>query len=256
MKLIKKEKLELRKAYFLEAFNREVETMAIVSFGRCNFKCSYCKRNGQFTDENGDIIDTVECSLDELKTIIDAEIAKGRRIRLSGGDPCTCIKESVEIAHYIDEKYGKKISIAHNGSYPNLVRFLMPNLDYAAIDLKSPYADEFARITDCGNGQEMIERSVLTQKLCTENEVLTDVRTCVFDHTPLQELLDIAKLITAENNLDYLFWTLRLYSPVSGCAYQAPSLEKMKEYIGIIKEKYPTLKIGMRNKWEGGFAFY
>lgn len=256
MKLIKKDKLELRKAFFLEAFDREVETMAIVSFGRCNFKCSYCKRDGQFTDDNGDIINTVDCSLDELKALVDDAVAKGRRVRLSGGDPCTCIQESVQIAQYIFDKYHQKISIAHNGSYPNLVRFLMPYLDYVAIDLKSPYPDVFSEVTGCSDGDEMIKRSLLTQKLCTSAGVLVDVRTCVFDHTPLEELLRIAELITAENKLDNLFWTLRVYSPVEGCGYKQPALEKIKGFIAEIKAKYPKLKIGMRNKWEGGFNFF
>lgn len=256
MKLIEKDKLELRKAFFLEAFGREVETMAIVSFGHCNFKCSYCKRDGQFTDENGDIRNTFDCTLDELKALVDNAVVRGRRIRLSGGDPCTCIQESVQIAQYIYAKYKQKISIAHNGSYPNLVKFLMPYLDYVAIDLKSPYPDVFSKITGCHNGEEMIRRSLLTQKMCTSSGVLVDVRTCVFDHTPVEELLKIAELITAENVLDNLFWTLRVYTPVEDCEYKQPALDKVRAYIAELKAQYPQLKIGMRNKWEGGFSFF
>ncbi|EDT84469.1 hypothetical protein CBB_0942 [Clostridium botulinum Bf] len=29
-----------------------------------------------------------------------------------------------------------------------------------------------------------------------------------------------------------------------------------KNKIKIIKSKYPNLKIGMRNEWEGGFNYY
>lgn len=38
---------EIRKAYFLQAFNRPVEDMLIISMGACNYSCPYCKRDGQ-----------------------------------------------------------------------------------------------------------------------------------------------------------------------------------------------------------------
>ena len=47
---------EVRKAYFLQAFGRPVEEMAIFSFGACNYNCPYCKRDGQFKGEGNQIL--------------------------------------------------------------------------------------------------------------------------------------------------------------------------------------------------------
>ena len=105
------------------------------------------------------------------------------------------------------------------------------------------------------NGQEMIGRSLTTQKFCTHNGILTDVRTCVFKHTTLQEFKDIAKLICEHNNTDYLFWTIRCYSPIKGCDYQAPEKDLLLKYAKETKKDFPMLKIGMRARWKGGFIF-
>lgn len=256
MKLLSKDKIEIRKAFFLEAFNRKVENMSIISFGSCNFNCSYCKRDGQFRDDNNEIINSVECSFEELKQIVQKELAKGNRIRLSGGDPCMYIKEALNIAKYVAETSNQKISIAHNGSCPNIVNFLSPYLDYVAIDLKSPYPDEFSAITGVSNGEDMIKRSLQTQQICTSQGILTDVRTCVFEHTTLQTLKDIANMIVNNNKIENLFWTIRCYNPIKSCAYKAPDKEQILQYIAEIKKIHPELKIGMRARWKGGFIIF
>ncbi len=256
IKLLQKEKIEIRKAFFLQAFQREIENMSIISFGRCNFNCCYCKRDGQFKDKNNNIINAVDCSWDELKDIIRTEIAKDRRIRLSGGDPCVFQKESLEIAKFIWDEFGQKISMAHNGSCPEFVKKLLPYLEYVAIDMKSPYPDKFSKIVGLKNGEALIKNSLLSQEYCTNNDVLVDVRTCVFEHTTPEELKTIAALITQKNNLKNLFWTIRCYNPVKGCDYHAPDKDILLSYIAEIKNLYPDLKMGMRAKWKGGFEFF
>ncbi len=69
-------------------------------------------------------------------------------------------------------------------------------------------------------------------------------------------MLKIAKLITKDNNIDNIVWTIRRYNTVEGCNFKSPSIEETKNKIKIIKSKYPNLKIGMRNEWEGGFNYY
>lgn len=256
IKLLQKDKIEIRRSFFLKAFQRDVEDMSIISFGSCNFNCSYCKRDGQFKDDNNFIINSVDCTFDELKEIVGNEIRKNRRIRLSGGDPCMYMQESIKIAEFVWENFGQKISIAHNGSSPEFVRRLLPYLDYAAIDLKSPYPDKFSQITGMKNGEELIRKSLLSQEYCTNNKVLVDTRTCVFRQTSLEELKNIARLITQNNNLDYLFWTIRCYKPVKGCEHHEPDREELIGHIKEIKKVYPDLKIGMRTRWKGGFEFF
>lgn len=51
---------EVRPAYFLKAFGWKVPSMRIFSFGRCNFACPYCKRNGQWVAPDGSIYTAVD----------------------------------------------------------------------------------------------------------------------------------------------------------------------------------------------------
>lgn len=83
MKLLNRNNLEIRKAYFLQAFNRDMEEMAIISFGGCNFHCPYCKRDCQYIDSEGNVIKTRNVSMATLKEMIDKECSKNRRVRLS-----------------------------------------------------------------------------------------------------------------------------------------------------------------------------
>ncbi|APR02725.1 Radical SAM domain-containing protein (plasmid) [Clostridium botulinum Af84] len=256
LKVLNNKELEIRPAYFLKFFNRTVENMAIISFGKCNFNCLYCKRNGQFKNKEGNIIRSVSINWNDLKDLIDNAILKGQRIRLSGGDPCMFYKESLYIAKYVWEKYNQKISIAHNGSNFKFVENLLPYLDYVAIDLKSDNNDDFNTIAGIKNGKKIIDTSLKIQKFCSENDILVDIRTCIFKDTSLEQMLKIAKLITKDNNIDNIVWTIRRYNTVEGCNFKSPSIEETKNKIKIIKSKYPNLKIGMRNEWEGGFNYY
>lgn len=86
---------EVRKAHFLKVFDRPVELMQIVSFGSCNFHCPYCKRDGQYIDSNGNIYTAKEY---DFNTVLEELLQVDNRIRLSGGDPCMHVKDSLAIA--------------------------------------------------------------------------------------------------------------------------------------------------------------
>lgn len=250
MKLIKRKNLEVRKAYFLQAFNRASEEMAIVSFGDCNYSCPYCKRDCQFYDDAGNVINTHDIKMSDLEALIDVEASKGRRIRLSGGDPAAYPSESLHIAQYVMDKFGQKISIAHNGSSYGLVKSLVKYLDYVAIDFKAFYSDRLVKIT--GVAKPVMDQEKII-KLCQEYGVLVDIRTPVFGDTSLDELREIASVISKFSNV---FWTLRKYNKVQGCDFPVPDMDDVTHIAQAIKEEYPTLKIGTRNYWKGGFEIF
>lgn len=250
MKLLNRKNLEIRKAYFLKAFGFQEEEMAIVSFGACNFHCPYCKRDCQYIDNQGNVIATRDVSMEELKQMIDIEIAKGRRVRLSGGDPCSFPKQSLEIAKYVFEKYGEKISIAHNGSDLEFVKSLVPFLEYVAIDYKAYNFQDMQKITGIKNPKMQQEEII---KLCSENNIIVDLRTPVFGDTEKEQLQGIAELIS---NYENVFWTLRKYNQVQGCDFPVPEMDFVVKLAKFIKNKYPVVKIGTRNYWKGGFEIY
>lgn len=249
MKLLQS-KLEIRKAYFLEAFGRESEEMAIVSFAGCNLNCPYCKRDMQYIDKEGEVIKAVEVSFDDLIDIIENQIKKNRRIRLSGGDPCVFQEESVAIARYIFEKHGRKISLAHNATSASFIRKMLPYVEYVAVDFKAFSKERLQQLTGvskCRMQQDEIIR------ICREHDILVDIRTPIFADTTKAELVQIAEKIRNRKNV---FWTLRKYSAVRGCELSEPSMEEVTQLAKQLKNQFPSLKIGTRNYWKGGFQIF
>lgn len=251
MKILnQRDRLEMRKAYFLKAFNMQEEEMAIISFAGCNFKCPYCKRDCQYIDNNGNVIKAREIDMNKIKNIIDDNVKLGRRIRLSGGDPCAFPKESLEIAKYVYEKYKQKISIAHNGSSPSFIKMLLPYLKYIALDFKAFYKKNVEKITGIKN-PAMCQKEII--EMCLENNIIVDVRTPVFGDTENSELKEIAKIISKYPNV---FWTLRKYNTVKGCDFIETDIETVKQHGIEIKNSFPFLRVGSRNYWKAGFEIY
>ncbi len=247
---------EVRKAYFLKSFGLEVENMDIVSFGSCNFSCPYCKRDGQYLNADGSIYTSQNFDFDEVLNTI---LLSKNRIRLSGGDPCNHIGQSMKIAEAVYCKTGKKISIAHNGSSPYFIKKIHQYLEYAAIDIKASTGDEFAMRAGLPSkviGEKMLANSLKVQNFLTSRGIYVDIRTCVFGDTTLDDLLNIAKLITTNNDPNYTFWTVRGYNTVFGIDWKQPHPQQLMQNLEIVSSEYPNLKMGYRNKWTNSKFVY
>ena len=171
------------------------------------------------------------------------------------------INDSLTIAKTVFAKKGEKISIAHNGSSLAFVKKIAPYLEYAAIDLKAASGMEFserAGLASLALGQKMLENSLRVQSFLTkECGILVDVRTCVFSDTTIDDMLEIAKLISLNNDISKVFWTVRGYNPVKGVAWRKPNRETLLANLELVASAYPSLKIGYRDKWAGeNFRYY
>ena len=249
---------EIRPAYFLKAFGREVLDMRIFSFGACNFNCPYCKRDGQYVAADGTIITSVACNEDLLLEKAEKAVKAGQVVRLSGGDPVMYPNFSLQILQRVKELGGVG-SIAHNGSSPAFIEKLIPYLDFAAIDLKAATGKELALRAGLKSevlGDKMLNNSLRVQELLSNADVLVDVRTCVFSTTTLDDMLRMAEYIVKSGKVQNKFWTIRTYKPVVGCSWKPMLPGTTLEYARLVKESYPDLKIGIRAKWEpGGFIY-
>jgi len=247
---------ETRRADFLAAFGRPVETTRIISFGACNFHCPYCKRDCQLVDGEGNPIRAEEVDFNEVLAVVDDATAKNQRVRLSGGDPVMFPKESLAIAEYAMSKYGKKISIAHNGSGLRFAKALSPYLDYAAIDLKGHDGTELAMRAGIPEkaGDKMLKSTLAVQDFLASQGVLVDVRTPVFDTTSLDNLYSMAEAIT-RTGVKNKFWTLRKYNPVRWIDWGTIPQETLLQYAEILSKEFPELPIGLRLKWSGSKEF-
>ncbi|MBQ6991409.1 MAG: radical SAM protein [Clostridia bacterium] len=248
---------EIRPAYFLKAFGEDVLDMRIFSFGRCNYSCPYCKRDG-YDKSVLDINGAVDITEENFMAVVDDAIAKGQVIRLSGGDPVCYPAFAEKVLKYAKSK-GGITSIAHNGSGPEFVKKIAPYLDFASIDFKAASYKELGEIA--GIDDEMAKTSFIntieTIRILQEFGVYTDVRTCVFDDTQYEQLSQIAKLIQQGNDSSNLFWTLRTYSPVDSFSKGAKTPDEMIDIVKKVSEEYPSLRIGVRAKWEPeGFTYF
>lgn len=250
---------EIRPLYFYKTLGKDVANARIISFGACNFSCPYCKREGNFRTADGSIISAVDTTLDDLFKVVDDAVGKGQVVRLSGGDPVVFPEASLTIAEYVREK-GGRLSIAHNGSSPHFVRQLIQaGLESAAIDLKAPRTEMSLRAgLKNGTGAKMYDRSIETQDLLSASGILVDVRTPIFSTTTLDDLLEMAADIVKGGRGDHEFWTLRIYKPVAGCEWEPPrNTEAVVWMIKKIKAEFPSLKMGLRAKWEpNGFLYF
>ena len=249
---------EIRPAYFLKAFDEEVLNMRIFSFGKCNYSCDYCKRGGYDKDNNQIISGAIEVSEEKIFKEVDDAINKGQVIRLSGGDPVCYPELSLRILKYAKDK-GGVTSIAHNGSGTEFVRRLIPYLDFASIDLKGDTAQKLSEIIGIGIDKSinLFENTIETIRLLTENNIKTDVRTCIFSNITYEDLDKIAKILSENCKQENLFWTLRMFSSVENCDKESIDIDTLLEYCKRLSASYKELKIGLRAKWEPeGFIYF
>lgn len=249
---------ETRKAYFLKAFGEKVQEMRIIPFGKCNYSCPYCKRNG-YNKHSNIIAGSVYVEEDKIFAAVSDAISKKQIVRLSGGDPCTYPDLSFRLLKFVKENCGIG-SMAHNGSSPLFIKNLVDNflLDSISVDLKAENPEKLKTIAGISTPSSylMWNRTLDTLKvLKNANNLKIDIRTCVFNDTNFEELLNIGKIIQ-ENSNENFFWTLRIYSIVSNFSTETKSTENMKKLAQSLSSKLPNLKIGIRVKWDNGAFFY
>jgi len=182
-------------------------------------------------------------------------------IRFSGGDPVVFKKICLAISAYVSELYGRKTSIAHNGSGPEWVKAMLPFLDSAAIDLKAvPEKLGETMGVSPSAGLKLYQRSLETQALFSSAELNTngailDVRTPVFGNTSLDEMIRLGSEV-AKSDPKIAFWTWRLYKSVHGCDWPVPEKDKVVAMLKKVSATYPDHWMGIRAKWHGGGMLY
>lgn len=250
---------ETRKSYFLKAFGEEVQDMRIIPFGKCNYSCPYCKRNGY--DKNDGIIDgSIEVDEEEIFEAILEANKNDEIVRLSGGDPVCYPELAFRLLKYAKE-LGGITSIAHNGTGPEFVESLINAdiLDSISVDFKASSPELLSKIAGISleKSKMMWQNNLRVLEILNANpQVKTDVRTCVFEDTDIEELLKIGNIIK-EKCGSTAFWTLRVYSVINNYQQSTLTADDMKNIAITLSSLIPDLKIGIRLKWgEGSFFYY
>lgn len=234
----------------LQDLHQQLPTTRILSFGSCNVTCSYCKRDCQFIDPQGQIIKAKAVPTTFLFEVADLAQQEGQTLRLSGGDPAMYPSECLALAKYLKLSYQQSISIAHNGSAPGWVEKMLPYLSSAAIDLKAP-AQQLGQVMGISRekGEHYYQQSLKTQNMISHQGITLDVRTPIFGHTTLEDLQTLANDI-ANNHPQQTFWTWRLYNPVQGCSYTTPDPKAVRQNMKLISKEIPHIWMGLRTKWK------
>lgn len=215
-------------------------SLGIISLGKCNFDCIYCKRGG-YTKERGLRIQGAKDIpffeiLDRAVKIVDSN----QILRFSGGEPTLFMNDVELISKIIKTKHPDAlISIATNMSNRRIVD-TVGYIDIYAVDIKGP-KEKIEQIT-CVPPEIGLDIPLRNLKMLVERKPkFIEIRTPVFEDTNIDDLKDIVSNLPTEN----FAWTLRPYSPLPS----APSKKlkpPSKKYLIDLKNKlikmYPYLK--------------
>lgn len=211
-----------------------------------------------FRNEDGSVIEAVETSLDELFNLCDDAINHGQVVRLSGGDPVMYLMEAIRIAHYVHE-HGGRVSMAHNGSSPKLIKKIASYLESVALDIKTiPGRAGLIMGLPDKTARRMYYRCFDSQDVAIEKGLLVEVRTPIFADTTIDDLRFIGNDIYRRPGLNRKFWTLKQYITMEWCRdlFRAPDDNNIMSIAQQIKLEFPDLKMGIRGSCASeGFQF-
>lgn len=249
---------ETRKVFFLRAFDRFIETSRIVAFGKCNFRCYYCKRGPQLSTSHGCVFGSRGYRKTYVFSLLEEALRLQQRIRLSGGDPSCYLSDSLMIGEWARSK-GVKVSICHNGSSLDYVQKMLPYLEYASIDLKGSNAHTFSMNTGIAHGLALgyIATFIDILRFLSDAGILTEIRVCVTNSTNYEELFNSAKLVAQNCNISTTFLTIRNYSCIGIENVSALNPDILHQWIRKLSTEFSELKIGYRQNWEDNhFEFW
>ena len=141
---------------------------AIVFTAGCNFRCGYC--------HNPELVKNITLNSDHcrieaqshniqaqtLSSVDIFEFLKNRKGKLdgvviTGGEPCLQ-KDLPEFIKRIKSE-GFAVKLDTNGSFPEMLEKVLPDLDYVAMDIKAPL-EKYAKITASVIDTDKIQKSI------------------------------------------------------------------------------------------------
>jgi len=109
---------------------------SVIFTGGCNLRCPFCY--------NVDLVDPERLSKlpdISLKKVLE-ELRKRKGfidgVVITGGEPLMHRESIVELAKTIKEETGLSVKIDTNGQYPEVLKELLPLVDFIALDVKGP----------------------------------------------------------------------------------------------------------------------
>lgn len=121
---------------------------AIVFTMGCNFRCGYC--------HNPELING-EAKIEEVFEFLKTRQGKLDGVVITGGEPCLQ-KDLPEFIKQVKE-LGFAVKLDTNGSFPEMLEKVLPDLDYVAMDIKAPL-EKYSRIVNVDVDTSKISKSI------------------------------------------------------------------------------------------------
>ena len=121
---------------------------AIVFTAGCNFRCGYC-HNPELINQVTTVKDVFEF-LNSRKDKLDGVV-------ITGGEPCLQ-KDLPEFIKKV-KTLGFAVKLDTNGSFPEMLEKVLPDLDYVAMDIKAPL-NKYSKIVNIDVNTNNIQKSI------------------------------------------------------------------------------------------------
>lgn len=121
---------------------------AIVFTMGCNFRCGYC--------HNPELING-EAKIKEVFEFLKTRQGKLDGVVITGGEPCLQ-KDLPEFIKQVKE-LGFAVKLDTNGSFPEMLEKVLPDLDYVAMDIKAPL-EKYSQIVNVDVDTSKILKSI------------------------------------------------------------------------------------------------
>lgn len=121
---------------------------AIVFTMGCNFRCGYC--------HNPELING-EAKIEEVFEFLKTRQGKLDGVVITGGEPCLQ-KDLPEFIKQVKE-LGFAVKLDTNGSFPEMLEKVLPDLDYVAMDIKAPL-EKYSQIVNVDIDTSKILKSI------------------------------------------------------------------------------------------------
>ena len=145
-----------------------------IFLGGCNLKCPYCMNSKLALGTS-----TKQVKLDDVKRYVLEE--KSDWIMISGGEPtCSDLDMLLNLIKEI-KTWGCKIGVSTNGSKPEILKEILPFIQYVAMDLKSP-EDIVLKELGFEHGKTDVTNthSILTDIKTSRNDFNYEIRTTLY----------------------------------------------------------------------------
>jgi len=199
----------------------------------CNFRCPYCMNSKLAAGKSTKTVD-----IEDVKAYVLVD--KSQWFMISGGEP-TCT-DTEKIKNLIQEiqSWGCKVGMSSNGSRPEILREIIPFLNYVAMDIKAS-SDNILKDLGMKSGQIdlLYAKNKLTETKMEREDFDYEFRTTLYpEYITKGSIEDIGKVLRKDDK-----WVLQQFrhakNMLSPKAYEVePYTKKEIESLVKIAKKY------------------